>query len=49
MPAGELPDVYGAEGVPEDMLGQLAHPFVRIAAMFVAGRRASAPEAAARP
>ena len=49
MPAGELPEVYGAEGVPEDMIGQLAHPFVRIAAMLGAGGPARGPEAPARP
>ena len=49
MPAGELPDAYGADGVPEDMLGQLAHPFVRIGAMLGAGRPARAPEAAPLP
>ena len=48
MPKGELPDAYGAEGVPDDVLGQLAHPFVAIGKMLSAGR-ARAHEAAAQP
>ena len=48
MPKGELPGAYGADGVPEDVLGQLAHPFVAVGKMLSAGR-ARAPEAAARP
>ena len=49
LPVGQLPEAYGAEGVPDDMLGQLAHPFVRIAAMLGAGRPGHAPEAAPLP
>jgi len=48
MPEGELPDAYGAEGVPDDVPGQLAHPFVRIWKML-GEARARASEAAARP
>jgi sterol desaturase/sphingolipid hydroxylase (fatty acid hydroxylase superfamily) len=49
MPKGQLPDAYGAEGVPTDMLGQLAHPFVAIGQMLGRARAARASEAAARP
>lgn len=49
MPAGELPDAYGAEGVPPDMLGQLVHPFVAIGRMLGHDRPRRSPEAAARP
>jgi sterol desaturase/sphingolipid hydroxylase (fatty acid hydroxylase superfamily) len=48
MPKGELPDAFGAEGVPADMLGQLAHPFLAIGRML-GGARDQASEAAARP
>ena len=27
MPPNHVPEAFGAEGVPEDLLGQLAHPF----------------------
>jgi sterol desaturase/sphingolipid hydroxylase (fatty acid hydroxylase superfamily) len=30
MPPGRLPDGFGAEGVPEGLLGQLAHPFATL-------------------
>jgi sterol desaturase/sphingolipid hydroxylase (fatty acid hydroxylase superfamily) len=36
MPIGQRPQVFGADGVPEGMVGQLAHPFT--------GWRASAPQ-----
>jgi len=49
MPKDELPDAYGAEGVPDDMLGQLAHPFLAIGRMLGPGRAGRSPEAAARP
>ena len=49
MPKGQLPEAYGAEGVPEDVLGQLAHPFVALGRMIRPARgRSRAPEAAAR-
>ena len=48
MPEGQLPEAYGAEGVPADVLGQLAHPFVAIGRMLGAAK-GRAPEAAARP
>ena len=48
MPEGELPGAYGAEGVPEDVLGQLAHPFVAIGRMLGVSRK-PAPQAAAQP
>jgi len=47
MPQGQLPDAYGAEGVPEDLAGQLAHPFVAIGRMLGQGRSRRSPEAAA--
>ncbi len=46
MPKGELPEAYGAEGVPEGVLGQLAHPFTRISAMLAEGRVRRTPRAA---
>ncbi len=49
MPQGELPDAYGAEGVPADMLGQLVHPFLAIGRMLGHDRPRRSPEAAARP
>ena len=48
MPEGELPGDYGAEGVPGDVLGQLAHPFLAIGRMLGHGRPGRAPEAPAR-
>jgi hypothetical protein len=30
MPAGRLPERFGAEGVPEGFVGQLVHPFVAV-------------------
>ena len=48
MPEGELPDAFGAEGVPTDVLGQLAHPFLAVGRML-GGAHRRAPEAAARP
>ena len=48
MPQGQVPDAYGAEGVPGDVLGQLAHPFVAIGRMLGQARSRSS-EAAARP
>ena len=35
MPRGRLPDAFGAEGVPEGLLGQLAHPFAALGAASV--------------
>ena len=52
MPKDRLPETYGAAGVPEDVLGQLAYPFTAVAAIISADRaRARAPGrgAAARP
>ncbi len=40
MPAGELPQTYGAEGVPNNFFAQLAWPFLVIAARL--GRKAEA-------
>ena len=48
MPKGQLPDAFGAEGVPMGVLGQLAHPFVAIGRML-GEARGRASEAAARP
>jgi sterol desaturase/sphingolipid hydroxylase (fatty acid hydroxylase superfamily) len=47
MPQGELPQDYGAEGVPAGFLGQLLHPFSRIGQMLGEGR-SRAREVAAR-
>ena len=34
MPKGQLPQTYGAEGVPADFVGQLLHPFGSLAAWY---------------
>jgi sterol desaturase/sphingolipid hydroxylase (fatty acid hydroxylase superfamily) len=39
MPAGELPQGYGADGVPGNFFGQMAYPFLVVAARF--GRKAA--------
>lgn len=49
MPQGQLPQAYGAEGVPEDFLGQLVYPFQAIAAAVGRGGKPGTTEAAARP
>ena len=49
MPKGRLPEGYGAEGVPDDVLGQLAHPFVVTTRRLAARRPRGAPGAPARP
>ncbi len=46
MPKGELPRVFGAEGVPEHFLGQLAWPFIEIAGRI---RRSAKPSPGALP
>ena len=33
-PIGRLPEVFGAEGVPENFIGQMAHPFVALLGML---------------
>lgn len=47
MPEGRLPEAYGAEGVPQDFLGQLAYPFQAILGALAS--KPGTPEAAARP
>lgn len=47
MPKGQRPEAYGAEDVPADVLGQLAHPFVAIGRMLGQGRSRRSPEATA--
>jgi sterol desaturase/sphingolipid hydroxylase (fatty acid hydroxylase superfamily) len=47
MPVGQRPQVYGAEGAPEGVLGQMAWPFQVLASRFrpKAGPRLGAPAA----
>ncbi|HWA62094.1 MAG TPA: sterol desaturase family protein [Caulobacteraceae bacterium] len=45
MPEGELPAGYGAEGVPNNILGQMAYPFHAIAARFRPDPGVGAPAA----
>lgn len=49
MPKGRVPQAYGAEGVPEDFLGQLVYPFQAILAALGRGGKPGTPEAPARP
>lgn len=53
MPEGRVPEAYGAEGVPEDLLGQMLYPFRAIASALgrFSGRSAKpgTPQAAAGP